>query len=148
TSVPPALRWALRAAHCQRSTETLNESCRQSRRPLRRRDERSSGTACRSRALSHSRLASHVMQIALSKPRLASLGRGTRVTRNPVAGRPSHRYEICVCGRLGELMLGAFPDFEAHPRGEDTALIAALPDQAALHGVLAISNRSASSCWR
>ena len=34
-------------------------------------------------------------------------------------------------------MLGAFPDFEAHPGGEDTALIAALPDQAALHGVLA-----------
>ena len=65
---------------------------------------------------------------------------------NPAAGRRmpaaesnsrSPRYEICVRGQLGELMLGAFPSLVAHMRGEQTVLTGVLEDQAALHGVLA-----------
>ena len=46
-------------------------------------------------------------------------------------------YEFVVRGHLGELLLGAFPDLEPQTRGGDTVLRGALPDQAALHGVLA-----------
>jgi len=46
------------------------------------------------------------------------------------------RYEIRVRGRLGELMLGAFPDLEAHIDGHETVLRGVLRDQSALHGVL------------
>ena len=45
-------------------------------------------------------------------------------------------YEIRVRGRLGETMLGAFPGLQAQADGADTVLTGALPDQAALHGVL------------
>ena len=47
------------------------------------------------------------------------------------------RYEIWVRGHLGEMMRSAFPVLRAQPRGMDTALTGALPDQAALYGVLA-----------
>jgi hypothetical protein len=50
--------------------------------------------------------------------------------------QPWH-YEICVRGRLGEMMRSAFPALQARTRGEDTVLTGALPDQAALYGVLA-----------
>jgi len=46
-------------------------------------------------------------------------------------------YEISVRGHLGELMWPAFPALRAEARGADTALTGALPDSAALHGVLA-----------
>jgi len=55
---------------------------------------------------------------------------------SPVTGSP-RRYEICVHGHLGETMRSAFPTLRAEPRGADTVLTGALPDQAALHGVLA-----------
>ena len=47
------------------------------------------------------------------------------------------QYEIYVHGHLGETMRSAFPTLQARPRGEDTVLTGALPDQAALYGVLA-----------
>jgi hypothetical protein len=47
------------------------------------------------------------------------------------------QYEICVRGHLGETMRFAFPALRAQARGEVTVLTGALPDQAALHGVLA-----------
>ena len=47
------------------------------------------------------------------------------------------RYEIRVSSHLGETMLGAFPALQAETSGKDTLLRGALPDQAALHGVLA-----------
>jgi hypothetical protein len=46
------------------------------------------------------------------------------------------RYQIRVGGRLGRTMRAAFPDLHAQVEGEDTLLTGALPDQAALHGVL------------
>jgi hypothetical protein len=46
-------------------------------------------------------------------------------------------YEIRVRGVLGETLLGAFPDLSATADGAETVLIGVLPDQAALHGVLA-----------
>jgi hypothetical protein len=49
----------------------------------------------------------------------------------------SVRYEIRVRGRLGDLLLGAFPDLRAQADGADTVLMGALPDQASLFGVLA-----------
>jgi hypothetical protein len=45
-------------------------------------------------------------------------------------------YQIRVRGRLGRTMRTAFPDLHAETQGEDTLLAGALPDQAALHGVL------------
>jgi hypothetical protein len=51
--------------------------------------------------------------------------------------QPSPRYEIRVRSHLGETMLGAFPGLQAETNGKDTLLRGALPDQAALHGVLA-----------
>ena len=49
----------------------------------------------------------------------------------------SHTYEFRVRGHLGEAVLGAFPGLEAQRRQTDTVLRGSLPDQAALHGVLA-----------
>jgi hypothetical protein len=49
----------------------------------------------------------------------------------------SRTYELRVHGHLGETMLSAFPDLQARVRGHDTVLRGTLPDQAALHGVLA-----------
>jgi hypothetical protein len=46
------------------------------------------------------------------------------------------QYEIWVAGHLGEIMRSAFPGLHAQLRGKDTVLTGALPDQAALHGVL------------
>ena len=52
-------------------------------------------------------------------------------------------YEIRVRGRLGATVLGAFPALRAEWRGPDTVLRGALPDQAALHGILAQIERLA-----
>jgi hypothetical protein len=46
-------------------------------------------------------------------------------------------YEIRVRGLLGGTLLGAFPGLRARADGADTVLTGPLPDQAALHGVLA-----------
>ena len=46
-------------------------------------------------------------------------------------------YEIRVGGQLGELLRGAFPGLHAQEHGAETVLTGELPDQAALHGVLA-----------
>jgi hypothetical protein len=46
-------------------------------------------------------------------------------------------YEIRVRGLLGETLLGAFPGLRARADGTETMLTGPLPDQAALHGVLA-----------
>ena len=45
-------------------------------------------------------------------------------------------YEISVRGLLSETLLGAFPGLSARERGTETVLTGALPDQAALFGVL------------
>src|SRR5919204_6016876 len=57
----------------------------------------------------------------------------TGAQRDP--GPPS--YELRVRGHLGETMQLAFPVLAAETRDGDTVLRGALPDQAALHGVLA-----------
>lgn len=49
----------------------------------------------------------------------------------------SQTYEFWVRGHLGETVLSIFPDLPARARGPDTVLTGTLPDQAALHGVLA-----------
>ena len=63
------------------------------------------------------------------------------MTRDDVTGAHSgpqpQEYEIWVRGHLGETMRSAFPALRARPRGADTVLTGALPDQAALYGVLA-----------
>jgi hypothetical protein len=46
-------------------------------------------------------------------------------------------YEIRVRGLLGEMLLGAFPCLRAQADGTETVLTGPLPDQAALHCVLA-----------
>ena len=53
------------------------------------------------------------------------------------SGSQPQRYEIWVSGHLGETMRAAFPGLRAEARGAGTVLTGALPDQAALHGVLA-----------
>jgi hypothetical protein len=49
----------------------------------------------------------------------------------------STRYEIRVRGLLNATLLEAFPGLHAEPQRGETVLAGALPDQAALHGVLA-----------
>ena len=46
-------------------------------------------------------------------------------------------YEIRIRGLLSETLPGAFPGWHARAHGAGTAPAGALPDQAALHGVLA-----------
>jgi hypothetical protein len=47
------------------------------------------------------------------------------------------RYEIRVRGVLGEALLAAFPGLHGEAVDGETLLTGALPDQAALYGVLA-----------
>jgi hypothetical protein len=47
------------------------------------------------------------------------------------------RYEIRIQGRLGDTLLSAFPTLHAEADAGDTVLQGVLPDEAALHGVLA-----------
>ena len=49
---------------------------------------------------------------------------------------PPPSYQIRVRGHLGATMRRAFPALHAETRGQDT-LLRGVPDQAALHGVLA-----------
>jgi hypothetical protein len=49
----------------------------------------------------------------------------------------AHQYEIRVRGVLGTTLRGAFPGLRARADRGDTVLRGWLPDQAALHGVLA-----------
>jgi len=51
--------------------------------------------------------------------------------------QPPTSYEFLVRGHLGLTVLRAFPALRAETRGPDTVLRGAVPDQAALHGVLA-----------
>ena len=60
---------------------------------------------------------------------------GDDVTSAGSGPQPRH-YEIWVRGHLGETMRSAFPALRAESSGPDTVLAGALPDQAALHGVL------------
>jgi hypothetical protein len=57
------------------------------------------------------------------------------------SGRPPRRrqsrYEICVGGRLGDMILSAFPALQNRARDRDTVLSGVFADQAALYGVLA-----------
>jgi hypothetical protein len=53
------------------------------------------------------------------------------------APRAPQRYEIRVRGRLSSTMLRAFPALRGERQDRDTLLRGALPDQSALHGVLA-----------
>ena len=46
-------------------------------------------------------------------------------------------YEIRVRGQMGKTLLGAFPNLHVQAHGAETVLTGELPDQAALHGVLA-----------
>jgi hypothetical protein len=48
----------------------------------------------------------------------------------------SARYEIRVRGTLSETLVEAFPRLEREVQGRETVLTGALPDQAALFGVL------------
>jgi hypothetical protein len=45
--------------------------------------------------------------------------------------------EFRIRGRLGRSLLGAFPNLHAEVDGSETVLTGPLPDQAAVHGVLA-----------
>jgi hypothetical protein len=49
----------------------------------------------------------------------------------------TQQYEIRVRGVLGRTLRGAFPGLRARADRGDTILTGRLPDQAALHGVLA-----------
>jgi hypothetical protein len=49
----------------------------------------------------------------------------------------SAHYEIRVRGHLGQTMRTAFPEMGVHVEGHDTVLSGAMPDQAAVYGVLA-----------
>ena len=50
---------------------------------------------------------------------------------------PTMSYQIRIAGALSDSLVGAFPDFRAELCGGETVLEGALPDQPALHGVLA-----------
>ena len=51
--------------------------------------------------------------------------------------RTDARYEIRIRGILGRTVAGAFPGLLARENRGETVLTGRLPDQAALHGVLA-----------
>ena len=51
--------------------------------------------------------------------------------------RKDARYEIRIRGILGRTVAGAFPGLLARENRGETVLTGRLPDQAALHGVLA-----------
>jgi hypothetical protein len=53
------------------------------------------------------------------------------------AHRGPQQYEISVRGHVSETLLSAFPALRAQRSGQHTVLTGALPDQAALYGVLA-----------
>ena len=46
-------------------------------------------------------------------------------------------YEFRIRGLLGDTLLSAFPGLQAEMQGGETVLAGSLPDQSALHGVLA-----------
>ena len=46
------------------------------------------------------------------------------------------RYEFHVRGVVSDRVLSAFPELGARSRDNETVLFGALPDQAALHGVI------------
>jgi monoterpene epsilon-lactone hydrolase len=46
------------------------------------------------------------------------------------------RYEIRVCGQLGNTMLAAFPEMNSEVAGGQTVLSGAVVDQSALYGLL------------
>jgi hypothetical protein len=50
---------------------------------------------------------------------------------------PAQQYEIRVRGHLGPSLRRAFADIQAERCGGDTMLRGPLPDQSALHGLLA-----------
>ena len=52
-------------------------------------------------------------------------------------GDESTLYQIRVNGHLGPTLLSAFPAFVPERQGAETVLTGALPDTAALYGVLA-----------
>jgi len=62
---------------------------------------------------------------------------GSDTVTSAHGGPQPQQYEIHVRGHLGETVRSAFPALRAQTRGEDTVLTGALPDQAALYGVLA-----------
>ena len=82
---------------------------------------------------------------AIHDSTLASAADGRFLRRFPVLAMTgprrdlqlSSRYNFRVRGHLGEILLGAFPALQAETSGQDTLLRGALPDQAALYGVLA-----------
>src|SRR6266540_6529788 len=59
------------------------------------------------------------------------------MTHEPHDRRSPRRYEIVVRGQLGETLRHAFRGLETEQRVQDTVLRGLIPDQAALHGVLA-----------
>jgi hypothetical protein len=65
--------------------------------------------------------------------RSTALGQAATVEFSPKAAR----YEIRVRGRLGEMLIGAFPGLQVCPEPGATLLSGHLRDQAALYGVLA-----------
>jgi hypothetical protein len=62
------------------------------------------------------------------------LGRDACPMKQPAG---SVYYEFRIRGLLGDTLLGAFQGLHAEMQGGETVLAGALPDQSALHGVLA-----------
>jgi hypothetical protein len=63
--------------------------------------------------------------------------KGTRVERRETALMPPSRYELTVRGEPNRTLEAAFEEFELRPGNGVTILVGELPDQAALHGVIA-----------
>jgi hypothetical protein len=63
-----------------------------------------------------------------------TLGRDACPMKQPAG---SVYYEFRIRGHLGDTLLGAFPGLHVEVQGGNTVLAGALPDQSALHGVLA-----------
>lgn len=59
------------------------------------------------------------------------------MTRTVTAESQDMEYSIRVKGVVSDVVLAAFPDLSARVMRSDTVLIGTLPDQAALHGLLA-----------